>query len=264
MGYKMLAEERKNLICDIVNKKKAIKVSELSEMFEITEATVRRDLDELQQEKKIRRTHGGAVALYPAGIGYLISELADIRIEEKRKIAKRAYNFIDDYDALLFDGSSTVLELCKLIAEGDKKGITVVTNAFSVVTVLAKKSDITVIHVGGAVRYVINSSIGKIAEKIIRDIRVDKTFLGVNGIDIEFGYSIPNLDEAALKREMIKSAKQVFILADYTKFGNTYLAKIADFTGEVDFLITDESIENFNYLPYKESVNLIIVDGEFC
>ena len=80
----MLAEERKNFICNIINEKKAVRVSELSKELQITEATVRRDLDELQNEKKIRRTHGGAVALYPAGINYVISELSVERIEEKR------------------------------------------------------------------------------------------------------------------------------------------------------------------------------------
>ncbi|MCG8484226.1 MAG: DeoR/GlpR family DNA-binding transcription regulator [Clostridia bacterium] len=258
----MLPEERKNLICDIVNKKKAIKVSDLSKRLGITEATVRRDLDELQNEKKIRRTHGGAVALYPAGGRFAISDLAVERIQEKIKIAKRAYEFIDNYDTLLLDGSSTVLELCKLIANGPKKDITVVTNAFSVVTAFANKLDITVVHVGGEVTYPINSSIGKLAEKAINNIRVDKTFLGVNGIDVEYGYSISNLREAAVKMQMIKSAKQVFVLADHTKFGSTYLAKIAEFTGEVDYLITDERIKDFDYGTYNEYVNLIIVDEE--
>ncbi|MEF9942422.1 MAG: DeoR/GlpR family DNA-binding transcription regulator [Lachnospiraceae bacterium] len=254
----MLAEERQNLICDLVNKKKAVRVSELSKRLDITEATVRRDLDELQQEKKIRRTHGGAVALYPAGINYVIRELAVEHIEEKRIVAKKAYEYIDDMDTLLFDGSSTVLELCKLIAEGDKKGITVVTNAFSVVNILAKRKHISVLHVGGEVHYDLDSSLGKVAENTIGNIRVDKTFLGVNGIDDDYGYSITNLEEAALKQSMIKSAKQVFVLADHTKFGATYLAKIADFEGTIDYLITDQKIQDIEYASYEENVNLVI------
>ena len=179
----MLAEERKKVICEIVNRKKAVRVSELSKRLNITEATVRRDLDELQNEKKLRRTHGGAVALYPAGIEYVISELAVEHIEEKRRIARKAYEFIDDHDAVLFDGASTVLELSRLLAAGDKKGIIVLTNALSVVNVLATKKDITVIHLGGEVKYHLNSTVGKMTEERIRDVRVDKTFLGINGVD---------------------------------------------------------------------------------
>lgn len=256
----MLAEERKKLICEIVNKNKAVKVSDLSRRLSVTEATVRRDLDELQNEKKLRRTHGGAVALYPAGFEYVISELAVEHIEEKRGIAQKAYEYIDDYDTVLFDGASTVLELCRLLASGDKKGVMVLTNALSVVNVLANKDDISVIHLGGKVKYYLNSTVGKMTEKMIRDIRVDKTFLGVNGIDLEFGYSITNFDEAAVKKEMIRSAKQSFVLADHSKFGATYLAKVADIEGEIDFLITDEQVEGFDYAQLAEKVHIAYSD----
>lgn len=258
----MLAEERKNLICDIINKKKAVRVSELSKRLDITEATVRRDLDELQSERKIRRTHGGAVALYPAGNNFVIRELAVECIEEKKKIAQKAYEYVDDMDTILFDGSSTVLELCKLIADGEKNGITIVTNAFSAVNILAKRKNISVIHVGGEVYYHLDSSLGKFAENTIKNIRVDKTFLGTNGINEQFGYSITNFAEAAVKQQMIKSAKQVFVLADHTKFGATYLAKIANFSGEVDFLITDQRLADSDYSAYEENVNFIVAGEE--
>ncbi len=256
----MLAEERKKIICEIVNKKKAVRVSELSKRLNITEATVRRDLDELQNEKKLRRTHGGAVALYPAGIEYVISELAVEHIEEKRRIARKAYEFIDNCDVVLFDGASTVLELCRLLAEGDKKDVIVLTNALSAVNMLAGKKDITVIHIGGKVKYHLNSTVGKLAEQAIRDVRVDKTFLGVNGIDSEYGYSITSFDEAAVKKEMIRSAKQTFVLADHSKFGATYLAKVADIEGEIDFLITDSQAEGFDYAQMEERVHIIYTD----
>jgi len=256
----MLAEERKEVIYEMVNKKKAVRVSDLSKVLNITEATVRRDLDELQNEKKLRRTHGGAVPLYPAGSEYVVSELAIENIIEKRKIAQRAYTAIDDYDTIILDGSSTVLELSRLLAQGDRKGIIVVTNALSVTNVLSAKKDISVLNIGGEVRYHINSTIGKIAEKTIRDIRVDKTFIGINGIDLEFGYSITNFDEAAVKIEMVKSAKQTFILADHSKFGKSYLAKVANNEGEIDFLVTDSKNDDYDYDQMEERVNMMYAD----
>lgn len=253
----MLVEERKEQICDLLNTKKAVRVSELSRRFNVSETTIRHDLDELQDEKKIRRTHGGAVALYPAGRKYVISDLAVKNEAEKKMIAERAYEFIEDNDAVLFDGSSTVLELCKIIAEGNRKDLIIVTNAFSVVTVLNNKKDIRIFHVGGEVRYPINSSVGKIAEETVSGMRVDKVFLGVNGIDTDYGYSITDLDEASVKQKMLRSAKQSFVLADHTKFGASCMAKVADFSGEIDFLITDARMPDFSYDPYEEAVNLI-------
>lgn len=256
----MLAEERKKIICEIVNRKKSVRVADLSRQLGITEATVRRDLDELQSEKKLRRTHGGALPMYPAAVNYVISELAVVHIEEKKKIAKAAYEFLDHNDTIMCDGASTVLELIKLIALGDKRGITVLSNAFDPVNILKDRKDITLMHIGGEVRYHINSTVGKIAEKTIHNLRVDKTFIGINGIDTEYGYSITNFDEAGVKREMIKAAKQSFILADHSKFGDTYLAKVADSEGEVDFLITDKRAENFDYAQMEDKVQLIYAE----
>lgn len=253
----MLAEERKEKICNLLNNKKVVRVSELSKRFNVSETTIRHDLDELQDEKKIRRTHGGAVALYPAGIEYVISDLAIENIEAKKMIARKAYDYIEDNDALLFDGSSTVLELCKLIAKGDKKNLIIVTNAFSVVSIMANKKDVRVYHLGGEVKYPINSSLGKITEETISQMRVDKVFLGVNGIDSSYGYSITDMEEAAVKQNMIKSAKQSFVLADHSKFGASCMAKVAEFTDTIDFLITDIMMDDFCYDLYQEAVHLI-------
>lgn len=253
----ILAEERKKIICEIVNRKKAVRVADLSKRLGITEATVRRDLYELQEEKKLRRTHGGAVALYPVATDYVISDLVSVNAAEKQRIAKLAYSHIDDFDAVMFDGSSTVLELAKLIATGDKKGIIILTNAISVVNALVSKKDVTVIHLGGEMRYHLNSTVGRMTERAIKEVRVDKTFIGINGVDHEYGYSITNFDEAAVKKEMIKSAKQSYVLADHTKFGSTYLAKVADPEGGIDILITDERLEDFDYALIEEKVELL-------
>ena len=163
---------------------------------------------------------------------------------------------------MLLDASSTVQELCKLIVKGDKKKITIVTNSFNVVSICKSNSNISVIHIGGILERELDSSIGSISENILRNIRVDKVFLGVNGIHSNFGYSITNLQEAAVKTEMIKCARQVFVIADHTKFGDTYLAKIADFKNVVDYLITDTRIKNFDYSLYEENTNLIIADED--
>ena len=89
----MLAEERKKYICDEINKRKSIKVSQLSKELGLTEATIRRDLDELQNEKKLRRTHGGAISLYPVGVNHVISHLTTINVEEKKTYCSKSISF---------------------------------------------------------------------------------------------------------------------------------------------------------------------------
>ena len=245
----MLAEERKKYICDILNRKKAVRVAELSKQLGITEATVRKDLDELQGEKKLRRTHGGAIPFYSAAVNYMMSDLLIVHIEEKQSIAKEAYKFIDDNDTVMCDGSTTVLELAKLLVK------------VNLVNLLKDCKDITLIQIGGEFRSHNNSTMGKISERTIRDLRVDKSFIGLNGVALGYGYSVTNFDDAAVKREMLKAAKQSFVLADNSKFGDSYLAKVADDEGEVDFLITDKKNETFDYVAMEDKVQIVYADS---
>jgi len=256
----MLAEERKNLIIEIVNRKHIVKVADLSKALNTTEATVRRDLDELERRKKVRRVHGGAISLKPTSKILSNDELSILCQDEKKRIAKKAYTFIDDNDALLLDASTTALELAKLIADGDKKHISVLSNSFHVVSILANKKDIHVIHTGGHVSYNMYYSIGVITEKMIRNLRVDKCFLGTNGIDETYGYSVPTFEDASVKGSMLRASKQRFILADHTKFCESYVGKFAEFIGDVDYLITDTIPLNIDIEVLNASVNLIIAE----
>lgn len=254
----MLAEERKNKIVDIVNRNKVVKVSMLSKVLNTTEATIRRDLDELQEINKIRRVHGGAISLNPTSRLFSTDELSILCKDEKKRIAKKAYKYVDNNDALLLDASTTVLELVMLIAEGDKKGISILTNSFNVVSALRYKNDIKVFHTGGQVGYNMNYSTGFITEKIIRDLRVDKCFVGTNGIDPVYGYSVPSFEDASVKKYMLNASQQRFVLADHTKFGETYMGKYADFSGDIDYLITDYFPENTDRELFESSVNLVV------
>ena len=190
-----------------------------------------------------------------------MSDLLIVHIEEKQSIAKEAYKFIDDNDTVMCDGSTTVLELAKLLVKGEKKGLTILTNSVNLVNLLKDCKDITLIQIGGEFRSHNNSTMGKISERTIRDLRVDKSFIGLNGVALGYGYSVTNFDDAAVKREMLKAAKQSFVLADNSKFGDSYLAKVADDEGEVDFLITDKKNETFDYVAMEDKVQIVYADS---
>lgn len=256
----MLAQERQDKILDIIQQNKIAKVSELSQLFHTTETTIRRDLDELQKLKKLRRVHGGAVPIKNQNKDMTDDELSILCPDEKKKIAREALSYIDDHDALFLDSSSTVFELARLLPFSGKRELVIVTNSFPIVSLLHKYRDFHLIHTGGEVKHTMASSYGSVALKMLQNIKVDKCFLGVMGIDSSFGYSDPNLNDAALKEAVLKASRLHFILADHTKFGEAYIGKFAEFKGTIDYLITNSFPASENSEAYEECVNLIAAD----
>lgn len=238
----MFAEERQERIFQIVNERSSVKVSELSDELETSEVTIRRDLEELQRQKRVIRTHGGAMSAYSAGKAIVSSQLVAKDVELKRCIAQCAYDFIQEHDTILLDTSSTVNELVRLIAEGEKH-LRVVTTSMMALRALSKAEHCTVQIVGGEVNYEHDTVEGSAACRYIRDLRVDKCFIGINGIDETFGFSTPRYSDADVKDAMIHSAHCSFVLADHTKLTKTYLARI----DAPDYLITDRMAKGFSY-----------------
>lgn len=258
----MLAQERKKKIVDLVNKNRFVKLSDLSRELNITEATIRRDLTELDEMRLVKRVHGGAESMREQiGSDFKQSNF-DICKEERIRIAQTAYKYIESYDSILLDGSTTVYELALILAKGDKVGLSVLTNAFDIASILGMRNDFTVIHTGGRVSSPVDHCYGIIAEKIIRETRVDKGFFGTFGVDPTYGYSVDNFEIAATKMCMLRSCKHTFVLADHTKLGLTYMAKFANFAGEIDNLITDSLPEGLTAEKFNSSVNLIIAQGK--
>ena len=239
----MFAEERQERIFQIVNQRSSVRVSELSDELEISEVTIRRDLDELQRQKRIIRTHGGAMATYSAGTGKTFSQHVAKDTELKRQIARAAYDMIRDDDTILLDNSTTVSELVKLIAVGNKQNLRIITTSLVAPGLLKRKENCTVQIVGGEVNFSCESVEGSSACRFIKGIRVDKAFVGINGVDEEFGFSTPRYIDADIKNAILHSAHCGIVLADNTKLGKTYLAHV----DSPDYLITDEMISGFDY-----------------
>ncbi len=255
----MFPEERQQKIYDIICEKRSVKVSQLSGLMNISEVTVRRDLEELHRQKRILRTHGGAIAMYSVASEVSAPELISSHkcLEEKKQIAQKAYSFISDNDTLLLENSSTVFELVKLIATGERRNLRVITTSLLMVGAFAACEDIKVILVGGEVNYRHNNLEGHIAKEIIKSLRADKCFMGINGIDRTFGYSTPRFEDAEAKDRILESSIQSFILADNTKFEKTYLARV---THPCDYLISDKRMPDCEYDWLEEQTNLVFAD----
>lgn len=234
----IFTEERKRAILDILQEKSAVSVGELSDIFNVSDVTIRKILNELDDFGFLKRTRGGAISLSNSIREFEEKEKEKRNIREKKAIAKCAYDYINDGDTTFFDAGSTTLELIRLIKNGTKRNIVVVTNAINLAMEMIEAEDIELILIGGNVRHRILSCVGGITEKAIEGLFFDKVFLGTNSFDIEHGITTLNIYEAQVKQCMLRSAKTKILLTDSSKFNQTSLAKVCPVTS-LDLLITD-------------------------
>lgn len=169
-------------------------------------------------------------------------------------IAEMAYRQIKDGETIFLDGSSTVYELVKRIAEGSGKQLRVITTSLTNAAALDGCESVGVLILGGEMNRRHNNLEGYLTNMNIRNLRADKCFIGINGIDEIFGYSTTNFPEAEQKMEMAKSSIKSYILADHTKFGKTYMAKVDI---ECDLIITNKRMEEYNYEWLEEKCLLL-------
>lgn len=218
----MLKSKRKQLILDKVMKDKFVSLEYLVKALDTSESTVRRDLDELESERKLRRVHGGAESLHFLQEEESNQEKSIKNIQEKTKIAQKAASLIQEYDVIFIDAGTTN-EL--LVNELHDPSVTVVTNSIHHATKLVERNIPTVI-IGGVVKRSTDASIGGVALNQIGQLNFDKAFIGMNGIDDGF-FTTPDMEEGAVKRAILENAKRTYVLADASKLGNTSFAKVA-------------------------------------
>ncbi|WP_313963550.1 DeoR/GlpR family DNA-binding transcription regulator [uncultured Streptococcus sp.] len=218
----MLKSKRKQLILEKVMKDKFVSLEYLVKALNTSESTVRRDLDELESERKLRRVHGGAESLHFLQEEESNQEKSIKNIQEKTKIAQKAASLIQEYDVIFIDAGTTN-EL--LVNELHDPSVTVVTNSIHHATKLVERNIPTVI-IGGVVKRSTDASIGGVALNQIGQLNFDKAFIGMNGIDDGF-FTTPDMEEGAVKRAILENAKRTYVLADASKLGNTSFAKVA-------------------------------------
>ena len=218
----MLKSKRKQLILEKITKDKFVSLEYLVKALDTSESTVRRDLDELESERKLRRVHGGAESLHFLQEEESNQEKSIKNIQEKTKIAQKAASLIQEYDVIFIDAGTTN-EL--LVNELHDPSVTVVTNSIHHATKLVERNIPTVI-IGGVVKRSTDASIGGVALNQIGQLNFDKAFIGMNGIDDGF-FTTPDMEEGAVKRAILENAKKTYVLADASKLGNTSFAKVA-------------------------------------
>lgn len=233
----MKPEERRAKILALIEKKGRVEIHELSERFNVSKMTIRRDLKQLGNEGVVRRVRGGAVNSRGRSFEPALILRSRQNVEAKKAIALRAEKLINEGECIAVDVGSTAVELAKRLK--GKQNLTVLTPSLQIASLLSNQNGLRIIVPGGIVRHGEGSMIGDLAIRAFEKLFVDKLFLGVGGIDPEAGFTEYNWDDTLVKRAMIESAKQIIILADSSKYDRVAFAAIAGL-GDVDIIISND------------------------
>jgi len=248
--------QRRRLIFDILKEKGHVAVNELSEMFNVSKATVRKDLRELEQRNLLTRTHGGALLSNYITQDLPLEAKSKKHADEKQRIGRAAASLIKDHEYILLDAGTTTLQVARCLTG---KQLTVATNSVYIALELLRMPQIEVIILGGIVRTPSTSVIGPYAEKMLREHYFHKLFLGVDGFDLKHGLTTMHSLEAHINRCMIESAQQTIVVTDSSKFGKWGMSRICQVT-DIHMVITDAGIPSTIHRALEElGIHVMVV-----
>jgi DeoR/GlpR family transcriptional regulator of sugar metabolism len=235
----MLIMDRLKRIEKLVNERGSIRVSELSQLCEVTEETIRKDLDRLESEGRLIRSHGGALSIKEESQETPYFQREAENKEEKKQIAHEALNHIQPNDCIALDASTTAWYMAQLIPD---IRITVLTNSIKVAVELSKKPSIKVVSTGGILSSNSLSFVGPLAVNTLNQFHVNKAFISCKGVHMERGISETNELQALVKHSMIALADAVYLVSDYSKFGAQAFALVASWS-QIQHVITDNKTD---------------------
>lgn len=234
----LLKVERQNRINKLIEERGRVTVQELSEIFAVSEATIRRDLEELDGRGWIRRAHGGALRLERASKEPPVLQRIPEQKEEKVRIGKQAASMVREGETIFLGSGTTVLEIARHLARDLR--LTVITNSLPVVNELADRPQMDLIIIGGMLRQSELSMVGHIAEQAVCEFRADRVFMGMRAIDSSHGFTNDYLPETMTDRAILSIAPQVVVVADHSKFGRVSTVLVAPVTA-AHTIITDRA-----------------------
>jgi DeoR/GlpR family transcriptional regulator of sugar metabolism len=257
-----LAPQRQQRILEEVRRRGGVRVSDLVDLLDVSDMTIRRDLDLLARQGLLQKVHGGATANIDHATdepGFAAKSGRELR--EKAAMAHAAAELVEPGTAIGLSAGTTTWALARYLL--DVPRLTVVTNSVPVAEVFyaSGRTDQTVVLTGG-VRTPSDALVGPVAMNTLRSLHVDQLFLGVHGMDPLRGYTTPNLVEAETNRALIDSSRELIVLADHTKFGVVGLSTFATLE-ETHVLISDSRLPKEAVEMLEERVDrLILTDAE--
>jgi DeoR family transcriptional regulator of aga operon len=246
----MLNEERRREILALLNRDGRVLVKDLARHFRISQITIRKDLEFLDGQGVVQRTHGGALPLQAGALlDPSLREKEKLHRKQKTLIAEAAARLVEEGQSVLLDSGTTTTAIARALK--DMAQLTVITNAINIAAELAG-TNVEVILTGGMLRKNSFSLVGPLAERTLRQLSADVLFLGVDGFDTKAGLFTPNLLESEVNRAMVEIARRTIAVCDSSKFGRRSLCNIMPVTA-VQEVITDKQISKSDLQALKEA-----------
>src|SRR5712671_1303723 len=246
----VLNEERRRAIIEILDRDGRVLVMDMARRFDTSQVTIRKDLEVLHAHGLVHRTHGGAL---PSREGALedptLREKEKLHHQEKLRIAEHAVGKVKEGQVVILDSGTTTTAIARALRHF--QNLTIITNAVNIAAELAGTA-VEVILTGGTLRKNSFSLVGPIAEETLRRLSADLLFLGVDGFDVHFGLSTPNLLEAKVNKVMVEIAKRTVVVCDSSKFGRRSLSLIAP-PSALHEIITDRGIPKSDLRVLKQA-----------
>lgn len=234
----LLPDNRKKKIMDELSNKGKVEILELVDLLDVSAMTIRRDLDELEKNKKLIRTHGGAALPQVFRREQSFEQNLSEKDLKKKEIAKIAVTLVKDGMTVLLDSGTATLEVAKILKV--RCNLTIVTNDIKIATELTN-SNLEVILLGGKVQTKDGVIVGSFAENMLENMFVDILFLSADAVDAVHGVTSASFEKASIKRAMLHNSEAVYLIVDAHKFGKKAFSKIADFDS-ITGIITDSTI----------------------
>lgn len=232
-----LTEDRRNRLLELIRQRNFAALPDLAQELQVSESTVRRDLDYLEEAGTAKRTHGGVFYTGPSPKLAHFEQRQKTQWDKKKRIAEEAARLIEDGDTILLDGGSTTYELARVLVG---RTLQVVTNSLPVASVLTASAATDLVLIGGYVHTRTGVSLGPYANHMLSDLNVRRAVISVAGITPQ-GYYNSNLLLVETERAMMKAADEVIVVADSSKFDRSSLALLCPLA-EVDILVVDSEI----------------------
>jgi DeoR family transcriptional regulator, aga operon transcriptional repressor len=235
---RLLTEQRRRNLLDLVDQQGQVTVADMVKRFSISAVTARTDLDALASLGAVVRSHGGAVRRLEATQDYPLRAKETLHRDEKVRIGKAAAELVEPGETIILDSGTTTAEIARHLKRMKTQPLTVITNALNIAVELADSPGISLIMIGGLLRPVSCSFVGPQAEAMMNEFHANRLFLAVDGFDLENGPSTPDVLEAQLNNVMIRSAREVNVVTDFSKLGRRSVSRIGPFN-RIQRLITD-------------------------
>jgi DeoR/GlpR family transcriptional regulator of sugar metabolism len=256
----MTMDERHKRILDLLEAEGEIKVEALADRLNVSQVTMRKDLDILETQGLVERIHGSAIFSQRNRFNVAFLEELQTQATAKKLIAQAAVDYIKEGDSIILDAGTTTFWLAQALAGKKLKSLLVITNSLPAAFELSK-AGYKILLIGGEV---LNHSLaltGPITVNNLESYHVNRAFLGTSGISLSHGYSTADSNDADVKEQMIRAAEETYILSDSSKFERNCLVSFADFS-DIHLTITDSGISSKVFREFqKRGIELRVVDS---